>query len=160
VSAGGAAGNLEIERKYLLSGLPPLPPGARCVEIWQGWIPGERLHERIRRVRTRDGAERWYRTVKLGSGVERIEVEEEAPAELARRLWSLTRGRRVRKRRCSVAHGPLTWEIDRFRGTDLVLAEVELPSAHHPVDIPPWLHPFVDREVTGDPRYVNLNLAR
>jgi CYTH domain-containing protein len=158
VSGGGR--NLEIERKYLLSGLPPLPPGAACVDIWQGWIPGERLHERIRRVRSADGGERWYRTVKLGTGLTRVEVEEEAPPHVARALWRLTRGKRVRKRRCSVAEGALTWEIDRFRGIPLVLAEVELPSEDHEVVIPPWLRPHVDREVTGEPRYVNINLAR
>jgi CHAD domain-containing protein/CYTH domain-containing protein len=153
-------GNIEIERKYLLRCFPTLPAGATSVSIAQGWIRGERLHERIRRVRYEDGAERWFRTVKLGSGVARVEVEEEAPAWLGRRLWLLTRGRRVRKRRWSVPHGGLVWEIDRFAGRTLVLAEVELPRADHPVEIPGWLGPCLDREVTGEAAYVNLNLAR
>jgi CHAD domain-containing protein/CYTH domain-containing protein len=158
-AAGKAKGNTEIERKYLLKAFPHLPPGAECVEIWQGWIPGERLHERIRRVRSPDG-ERWFRTVKLGTGVSRTEVEEETNPDLGRRLWPLTRGKRVRKRRWRVPHDGLTWEVDRFTGRDLVLAEVELPTADHSLTIPDWLGPCLVREVTGDPRYVNLNLAR
>jgi adenylate cyclase len=157
---GRGRGNMEIERKYLLRCFPTLPAEATEVRIAQGWIPGQRLHERIRRVRYADGAERWFRTVKLGTGVARTEVEEEAPAWLARRLWLLTRGRRVLKRRWSVPHGGLTWEIDRFTGRTLVLAEVEIPHADHPIDFPEWLRPCLDREVTGDPAYVNLNLAR
>ena len=39
--------------------------------------------------------------------------------------------------------------------TGLVLAEVELPSADHPVNPPPW----VGREVTGIKRYYNASLA-
>ena len=157
---GRGRGNLEIERKYLLRCFPALPDGATQVLIAQGWIQGQRLHERIRRVRYPDGGERWFRTVKLGTGVARTEVEEEAPAWLGRRLWLLTRGRRVHKRRWSVPHGGLTWEIDRFAGRTLVLAEVEIPHADHPIEFPDWLRPCLDREVTGDPTYVNLNLAR
>ncbi|MDB4949884.1 MAG: domain containing protein [Gemmatimonadetes bacterium] len=153
-------GNLEVERKYLLRRLPRLPAEALPVEIWQGWIAGERLNERIRRTLAPDGRERWHRTVKLGTGVSRVEVEEETPVALARRLWPLTAGRRVRKRRWKVPDGALTWEIDRFAGGKLVLAEVELPSPDHPVTLPEWLRPCLVREVTGDPRYVNLNLAR
>ncbi len=48
--------------------------------------------------------------------------------------------------------------VDVFAGenTGLVLAEVELDRADQPVDLPPW----AGREVTDDPRYLNINLAR
>ena len=157
---GGAGEDQEVERKYLLRGFPEL--GGLEAEVWeveQGWLPGERLAERVRRVRA-GGEERWYRTVKLGKGVRRTEVEEETPAKLGRALWKLTRGKRVRKRRYRVADGALVWEIDRFHRRRLVLAEVELPSEDAPVELPEWLRPYVEREVTGDPAYVNLNLAR
>jgi hypothetical protein len=42
---------LEIERKYLLRALPRQLRGAAADEIDQGWLPGERLRERVRRVR-------------------------------------------------------------------------------------------------------------
>jgi CYTH domain-containing protein len=147
-------------RKYLLNAMPSLA-GLEVVEhrLDQGYIPGDRLAERVRRIRTADGT-RWVRTVKLGTGVSRIEVEEDTTERIFRALWRLTRGHRVRKRRYSVRVGDRVWEIDRFRDRRLVLAEVELPTEDAVVEIPEWLRPVLVREVTGDPAYVNLNLAR
>lgn len=155
----GQAPDVEIERKYLLRSMPELGEGVRWKEIEQGWIPGERLAERLRRVRSAEG-ERWYRTIKLGRGVTRTEIEEETTRHIFLRLWSLTRGRRVRKRRYVVPTGDLVWEIDRFRRIPLILAEVELASEDTEVVIPPWLAPHVVREVTGESSFVNINLAR
>ena len=149
---------LEVERKYLLRSLPHLLREAPYAEIEQGWLPGERLLERVRRVR-KDGRETLYRTVKLGKGVSRVEVEEETTPELFAVLWPATQARRVRKRRYAVADGGHTWEVDLFEGRDLVLAEVELPSPDTPVTLPAWLAPYVVREVTDEPAYVNANLA-
>jgi CHAD domain-containing protein/CYTH domain-containing protein len=156
--AGG--GDREIERKFLLMRMPRLPQGAVRTEIVQGYLPGERLVERIRRVRRNGEAPRYYRTVKLGTGISRTEVEEEADAATFRRLWPLTAGRRIRKLRFKVREGELTWEIDRFRGRRLVLAEIELPSEDADVPIPDWLQPHVVRDVTGEDEYVNVNLAQ
>jgi CHAD domain-containing protein/CYTH domain-containing protein len=158
---GAAAGaDQEIERKFLLRGMPPLPDGAVRTEIVQGYLPGERLQERIRRVRRRGEPPKYFRTVKLGSGISRTEIEEEADEATFRRLWSLTKGRRIRKLRFKVPDGGLTWEIDRFAGRRLVLAEIELPSEDFDVQIPAWLQEHVERDVTGEDEYVNINLAR
>jgi CYTH domain-containing protein len=156
---------LEIERKYLLRALPRHLRGAAASEIDQGWLPGERLRERVRRVREPAPAgeaarERYVRTVKLGSGVTRAEVEEECTRELFDALWPLTRERRVRKRRYRVRDGALVWEVDEFVDRSLVVAEVELPSADTPAPPPEWLAPYVVREVTDEGTYVNANLAR
>jgi CYTH domain-containing protein len=155
----GPPADVEIERKYLLKRLPRFPEGVEAQEIDQGWLPGERLAERLRRVRG-NGEVKWYRTVKLGSGISRIEVEEETTEALFRKLWRLTKGKRVHKRRFRVREGGLTWEVDRFRGRKLVLAEVELPSEDAAAPLPVWLRRVVVREVTGEPEYVNLNLAK
>lgn len=155
----GGGADREIERKFLLRGMPKLPDGAVRTDIAQGYLPGERLQERVRRVRRAGEPPRYYRTVKVGSGLSRTELEEEADAATFRRLWPLTRGRRVRKLRFKVPDGPLTWEIDRFRGRSLVLAEVELPSEDYDVNIPDWLRDHVERDVTGEDAYVNINLA-
>jgi hypothetical protein len=40
-----------------------------------------------------------------------------------------------------------------------VLAEVELPGQPTEVEIPEWLRPYVDREVTAEDAYSNLSLA-
>src|SRR5262249_12078834 len=154
---GGPPEGVEIERKYLLKTMPPLA-GAETVEIEQGYLPGARLVERLRRQRGA-GGERLIRSMKLGAGVRRIEVEEECPPELFERLWPLTEGRRVIKTRFKVKDGERTWEIDRFADRDLVLAEVELPSEATPAPPPGWLTGAIVREVTGEKAYTNEALA-
>lgn len=155
---------LEIERKYLLRALPDAARRARVSALEQGWLPGEKIVERLRRVRPLgegdDGAVRWYRTIKVGRGLARLELEEETPAELAEALWPLTEGRRVTKRRYCLREGERIWEIDEFTDRVLFLAEVELPTEEAVVEIPAWLAPYLVREVTGEPAYVNRALAR
>jgi CHAD domain-containing protein/CYTH domain-containing protein len=149
----------EIERKYLLHGLPPHVFTRPAEEIDQGWLPGTVLMERLRRIRSPRGEE-WYRTVKTGSGVSRVELEEATTRELFEYLWPLTEGCRVIKRRYAIAEGQLTWEIDQFTDRELILAEVELPGEDFPVELPDWLAQYVVREVTGEREYVNRFLAR
>ncbi len=153
------ASGVEIERKYLLFTLPSVWPVIDVQEIEQGYLPGARLVERLRHTRSGE-VDRWYRTVKSGTGTVRLEIEEETTREVFEVMWPLTLGRRVTKRRHRVGAGALTWEIDEFTDRDLVLAEVELPSATHPVEFPDWLTPVLVREVTGEDEYVNANLAR
>ena len=150
--------DVEIERKYLLSGLPPTLLGRPHREIDQGYIPGERLQERVRRVR-KDGEEWYVRTVKVGSGIRRIELQDETDRKTFEVLWPLTWGHRVAKRRYSVPAGRLVWEVDEFTDRDLVLAEVEIPSEDVEPRLPDWIAPYVEREVTGEPEYLNVNLA-
>lgn len=149
----------EIERKWLLSALPPQTLRVQPADLWQGYLPGEALVERIRQE-TSDGTTRWMRTVKLGRGISRIEVEEETTPELGQALFALTAGRRVTKRRYAIPDGALTWEIDEFTDRELVLAELELPSEDTEIHIPAWLAPWVVREVTGDSEFTNWQLAR
>jgi CHAD domain-containing protein/CYTH domain-containing protein len=149
---------IEIERKYLLSGLPTRRKNRRITEIDQGWLPGERVFERIRRIRSESGT-RWFRTIKLGRGLSRIEVEEEIDQALFRSLWKLTRGRRLRKRRYIFTENGREWVVDRFVGRDLVLAEVELETADEEAEPPSWLKPYIVKDVTGDRRYENVNLV-
>jgi len=150
---------LEIERKFLLSGLPEIAREAPSLRIEQGWMAGEAIRERLRRV-SDDSGDRFYRTIKLGTGLTRAEYEESITREMFEPLWPLTGGCRVEKRRILLRDGDLTWEIDVFEGRDLVTAEVELPSPDAELRIPEWLAPWLVREVTDDPAYSNLNLAR
>lgn len=150
---------LEIERKFLLKRLPETMPESTAINIEQGYLPGERLVERLRAVEV--GRKRTYlRTVKVGAGLVRTELEEETSAEVFKSMWPLTRGKRLTKRRHRVPDGDLTWEIDEFTDRPLVLAEVELPSADTTVEIPEWLQPWVEREVTGEVAYLNSTLAK
>lgn len=152
--------HIEIERKYLLRGLPKFPRAAAILDIDQGYLPGEKLVERLRREQSHEGGVRYYRTVKLGSGVERIELEEEADEPIFQHLWLLTEGRRLRKRRYVVPNGDDMWEIDEFLDRPLVLAELELEQADAKVKIPDWLKPVLVREVTEERDYTNRSLAR
>ncbi len=157
--AAELAGGEEIERKFLLSGMPSVAH-ERALDIEQGYLPGSRLVERLRTIRDGDGKVTRIRGMKLGAGVRRIEVEEECPEDLFRKLWPLTRGKRIRKRRFEVKDGELTWEIDLFHGRDLVLAEIELPAEDTPVTPPAWLEGLIVREVTGEKEFTNAALAR
>jgi CYTH domain-containing protein len=151
---------IEIERKYLLRALPTMPAVSDVLEIDQGYLPGAKLVERLRRQRSRRGEIRYFRTIKGGTGVERIEIEEETDQRVFDHLWQLTDGRRVRKRRYLVPDGRDLWEIDEFTDRALVLAELELERASQQVTIPPWLSPVLVRDVTDEREYTNLALAR
>ncbi len=150
----------EIERKFLLRSAPPRALAAEGVRIAQGWLPGERLRERLRRSVYADGLVEWTRTVKLGVGVARVELEEPTDPRLFETLWPLTAAARVEKVRYTVPDGAFIWEVDVFLDRELVLAEVELPSADTLVTLPDWLAPYVVRDATGEAAYVNANLAR
>jgi CHAD domain-containing protein/CYTH domain-containing protein len=150
---------IEIERKFLLSGLPEAARERPSTRIEQGWLAGEAIRERLRRVTDASG-ERYFRTIKLGAGLTRAEYEEPISREMFEPLWPLTEGCRIAKRRTKLSDGDRVWEIDVFEDRDLVTAEVELPSPDARLAIPEWLAPYVVREVTGDPAYANLNLAR
>lgn len=153
---------LEIERTYLLSGLPPLPPGAARHELEQGYLPdgGEgELEGRLRRQVGPGGEVRRFHTIKRGSGLVREEVEREIDEAELQREWPRTAGRRLRKVRWKVREGDHVWEVDQFPELDLVLAEVELERADERPAFPAWLAPFVVRDVTEDPAYRNHSLA-
>ena len=82
--AARAPADEEIERKYLLRGMPPHARRWPVQDIEQGYLPGDRLAERLRRAHA-NGKIRWYRTVKIGAGLVRTEVEKR------QRRGSLTR---------------------------------------------------------------------
>ena len=150
---------VEIERKYLLRKLPPEAKTAPVANIEQGYLPGTRLIERVRRVKSAEGV-RYVRTIKTGSGLVRTELEEECDYPVFKVLWPLTKGRRIRKRRYRLADAGHVWEIDEFLDRRLVLAEIELMSANDEVTIPEWLARCLVREVTSEPEYVNAVLAK
>ena len=114
-------GNREIERKYLLTALPPRVRTAPAVHIDQGYLPGVRINERVRRS-TRDGVVRYHRTIKSGVGIEKLEIEEEIDGRFFAAVWPLTLGHRVEKRRYEVPDGEFLWEIDEFLDRSGLLA--------------------------------------
>ena len=147
----------EIERKYLLRAMPRFPSTLDVLEIDQGYLPGV---ARLRHQRSTSGTERFFRTVKHGVGVQRMETEDEIDRQTFDELWPQTAGRRVRKRRYVVPNGDDHWEIDEFLDRELVLAELEFDDPESTVTIPDWLTPVLVRDVTDEPAYTNRSLAK
>jgi adenylate cyclase len=146
---------IEIERKFLVRG-----------EDWRKGEPGLLYRQGFLRssvecvVRVRIQGEAAFITIKGPTeGLRRLEFEYPVPLADARemldRLCPQPLMEKYRYRRTFAGH---EWEIDEFLGENrgLVVAEVELRSEDEPLTAPEW----VDREVTGDPRYYNVNLAQ
>ena len=145
----------EIERKFLVTSDAWREGAGAPVSIRQAYLAvTDRASVRVR-IRNADAA---FLTVKsAGAELFRTEVEVAVPVAEAEELLALRQGSVIAKRRYRVPLGGLVWEVDVFEGDNagLVLAEVELPDADHPVEPPSW----VGREVTGDARYYNASLA-
>ena len=162
-----ATPGLEIERVFLLRGMPSLPKSADMIRIEQGYFEAQAGDSagvgaeegRVRRTVDRDGRRRHFLTRKRGSGLVREEEEREIDEATFERLWRETGYRRIIKDRHRVPEGDLVWEIDRFETPPIVLAEVELPSVDRAVAIPAWLEGWIEREVTEDPAYRNSAIA-
>ncbi|HOY67741.1 MAG TPA: CYTH domain-containing protein [Candidatus Ozemobacteraceae bacterium] len=144
----------EIERKFLVRGedWKAHGPGVPCR---QGYL--SRLPERTVRVRVLGN--RGYLTVKGATiRASRPEFEYEIPVADAKTLLAeLCEKPLIEKRRFVVEYAGRRWEVDEFFGENLglVVAEVELESEDAQIELPPW----VDREVTDDPRFYNASLA-
>jgi adenylate cyclase len=147
----------EIERKFLVAVLPADLERCESSDIRQGYLA---IAEDDTEVRVRDRGGRATLTVKRGRGRVRAEEEIELDAEAFAKLWPLTEGRRIEKRRHLIPVGAdLTIELDVYSGAlaGLATAEVEFPSetAADAFEPPAWLGP----ELTGDPRFSNQRLA-
>jgi CYTH domain-containing protein len=152
---------MEIERKFLLSEVPPTMRFARRVAIRQGYLALDGDTE----VRLRITPQGAVLTIKAGRGGVRVEEEIALQSRQAEALWELTEGRRVQKSRRTVRlagppGGPeLYVEVDEYAGAldGLVVAEVEFPDEQtaRGFEPPAWF----GRELTDDWRYANRSLA-
>ena len=145
----------EIERKFLVKN-HSYRDGASCKTYRQGYISTHPA--RVIRVRT-DG-EKGYLAVKGPShGAVRLEYEYEIPLSDAEDMLTMMCEKPlIEKRRYTVVFEGMTWEVDEFFGENqgLCIAEIELEQEDQSFPLPPW----VDREVTHDPRYYNANLVK
>ena len=160
--ADPTGGAVEIERKFLLSGVPPTMRFPRGEPIRQGYIALDGDTE----VRLRITPQGAVLTIKAGRGGVRVEEEIALPARQAEALWELTDGRRVQKTRRRVplagtggSGAELVAEVDEYAGAldGLVVVEVEFPDeeAARGFEPPAWF----GRELTDDGRYANRSLA-
>jgi len=145
----------EIERKFLVQRDAWRADTAAGVRYRQGYLAS--FPSPV--VRVRVAGDRGYLTIKgPTSGISRMEFEYPIPlADAEAMLDALCAAPLIEKVRYRVPYAGHTWEVDAFEGANagLLLAEVELPAADAPVELPPW----VGREVSDDPRYFNANLA-
>lgn len=143
---------IEIERKFLVIGDAWRQP--QPVHFRQGYLNRDR--QRTVRVRVADAAA-WLTIKGPTADATRAEFEYVVPRTDAAALLALADGPVLEKYRHHVACGGFTWDVDEFLGANagLVVAEIELARADQPFPHPPWL----GREVTGEARYYNANLA-
>jgi len=147
---------VEVERKFLVSGQSWRAGVTSSTRIVQGYL----AQTPTTTVRVRVRGERAYLTIKGASvGITRSEFEYEIPVDDAlAMLEELALEPAIDKVRHLVPVGQHIWEVDVFSGANapLVMAEIELTAADESFVRPPW----AGDEVSDDPRYFNVNLAR
>ena len=145
----------EIERKFLVSDDSWRSQVTSRTAFRQGYIAS--LENRSVRVRIKADTDATL-TIKIGaSSIVRDEYEYDIPLRDAEELMTTALGIVIEKTRHTVDHEGFVWEIDVFEGLyeGLVVAEVEMNAETDQPTLPAWL----GREVTGDPRFSNQNLA-
>jgi len=146
---GRAEGVLETRRRWLLCAFPPALADLAPRQVDEGWLPGKRLRERLRRERGPSG-ERCSRGLARGSGPWWLTLEEEVSRDVFEVLWALAEERRS-SRRWDIPEGAVTWSVEELPGGDRWIAEVRLPPRAAEVPMPDWLAPVVAREITDEP---------
>jgi adenylate cyclase len=146
---------VEIERKFLVIGNLWKAEGDG-VRYRQGYLASE--PQRV--VRVRIAGDHAFLTIKGETqGVTRLEFEYSIPLSDAETLLDeLCERPLVEKVRRRQKVGGKIWEIDVFKGENegLVLAEIELQSEDEAFELPFW----AGEDVSDDPRYFNVNLAK
>jgi adenylate cyclase len=146
----------EIERKFLVCDDSWRNSVVRQAKIRQAYLDSDANVSM--RVRVKDNSRATLTLKTRWSKLRRREFEYVIPTRDAEELISLRQGQIIEKVRYIVPAGDLTWEIDVFSGENLglVIAEIELPSENHQIELPSW----IGSEVTGQDRYYNGTLAR
>ena len=158
---------MEIERKYLIR----MPDEARLAampdcEIWeilQTYLTGcgNGYSRRVRRVRI-NGAENYIQTEKIRvSAMSARESEKELSREAYLQLMQEADPalNSIDKRRYRIPYEGQLLEIDVYSfWNDRATLEIELTDEAQQPILPDWLE--IVRELTGEPAYKNLYLAR
>ncbi len=143
----------EIERKFLVQGMPWT--GHTGMLIRQAYLV--RSEDRILRVRQK--GDHFFVTLKIGTGMSRIEFEHQVSAMEGEALLNYhALESPIQKMRYEIPFLGNTWEVDVFWGDNsgLIMAEIELRDIDENFIHPAWLR----EEVTGDERYMNSYIAQ
>jgi adenylate cyclase len=146
----------EIERKFLVRDDGWRQQADAGLRMRQGYLSGGGRAS----VRVRVQGDRAFLNMKSATlGVWRREYDYPIPLRDAEEILEhLCEGPLIEKTRYHVAYASHTWEVDVFEGDNagLVVAEIELDSEDEVFEKPPW----AGKEVSHDPRYYNVRLAK
>ena len=145
---------VEIERKFLVVGNDWKHSVGRETVMEQGYLGGDQCSIRVRV----EGDSARLNIKSLSTGIRRTEFEYPIPLTEAQQMLADFATSSVSKTRHYVDFGRHQWEIDVFAGANqgLIVAEIELSAEDESFERPPWL----GEEVSQDPRYLNVFLAR
>ena len=149
------AGNLEIERKFLVEHPRGDVEAGEGHQLKQGYLALTDTTE----VRLRQMDTAYYLAVKLGQGFVRSEREIQLSGEQFEELWPATKGKRIEKCRYLFAEGGCELVYDVYGGglAGLRTVEIEFSSEEAGLEYAPL--EWFGHEVTGDRRYQNGQLA-
>ncbi len=145
----------EIERKYMVKNDGWRAGVSSSSSFLQAYIASGK--DRSVRIRIMDGKKAKL-TIKIGRDLfARDEFEYEVPLADAHEMAQQALGVVLEKTRYFVPYDGYTWEVDVYAGAyaGLVVAEVEIASEKERPSLPDW----VGKEITGDRRYSNVNMA-
>lgn len=146
----------EIERKFLVKELPADLNKYSNEDIIQGYLI---INENKTENRIRQKGNKYFQTIKIGSGKIRTESETEITKEQFDSLWKLTKGKRIEKTRYNIPYKNTIIELDIYHGdlNGLLTAEIEFSNEDNSNNFTPpeWL----SEEITTDEKYKNSNLA-
>lgn len=151
----------EIERRWLLKGVPPIVGTLPKKEIIQIYI-----EENGKNVRYRSSKDHtthrisYYRTSKVNiSNGEWLETEDEISLDEFSKAYLTDYPLGVKKIRYELEENKLLWELDVFlMDMSLVILEVELDDINQIIEIPKALEPYIIMEITGIDSFQNYRL--
>lgn len=145
----------EIERRFLVKDLPKDLDKYRHLDVIQGYLKTDDGTS----VRLRKIDNKYFYTIKIGTGKVRDETEIEISKYLFDSLWHLTKDRRLSKIRYEIPHEDLTIQLDVYkkRLEGLVTVEVEFKTLEqcNSFNPPKWF----GEEVTENKKFTNKSLA-
>lgn len=147
---------VEIERKFLVN-----------KEKWENFekLGGTYLRQGYLSddvgctVRVRETDIQGFLTIKGKSeGIARAEFEYSIPKADAKQMLDTLAKTQLSKTRYEITVRDHIWEVDVFHDANegLILAEIELESIAETFELPDW----IEKEVSGDPKYYNSSLAK
>ena len=158
---------LEIERKFLLKGMPSEQP-LDIIDIDQWYLKNKYgIWERARTWNSDLNGLKWIHTIKtpiskgIQEEVERDLTEEEFDKFVKKCKLKTEESRFITKQRWIYPiEKELYWEVDMFdTGHHLVVAEIELPKKNTKFTTPEFIREKILIEVTGMKQFSNKNLS-